>query len=146
MTLAAVTRELLVRYLEVWTPTALHGAKRITFAYTWSTGDPASHAESAEAALRGFAEFDDLLRSRRLNYLIIGPGAGSIESLEPVQDELKTPPNLAVHAVSGEPESLLPAALGAAGAAGAPLLAYAYGAAPPARLYGAGRPTELISV
>ena len=69
MTIAGVTRELLVRYLDVWTPAALHSAKRVTFAYAWSgsagsddrtqTSDRSElHAATAEAALRGFAEFD----------------------------------------------------------------------------------------
>jgi hypothetical protein len=152
MSLAAVTRELLVRYLDVWTPAALHTARRVTFAYAWSaeadagTDDATAHAETTEAALRGFAEFDDLLRSRRLTYVIVGPGAGGSDRLEAVQAELKTSANLAVHAVSGEPETLLPTALGAAGASGAPLLVFSHAATPPARLHGAGRPTELISV
>ena len=76
MTIAGVTRELLVRYLDVWTPAALHGAKRVTFAY--ASSEPAEDlAATAEAALRGFAEFDDLLRARRLTYVIVGPDAGS---------------------------------------------------------------------
>jgi hypothetical protein len=151
MSMAAVTRELLVRYLDVWTPAALHTAKRVTFAYAWDaadagTDDATAHAETTEAALRGFAEFDDLLRSRRLTYVIVGPGAGASDRLEAVQAELTTSANLAVHAVSGDPETLLPTALGAAGAGGAPLLVFSHAPAPPARLHGAGRPTELISV
>ena len=151
MTLAGVTRELLVRYLDVWTPAALHGGRRVTFAYAWSgpPDDPAStdaHLETAEAALRGFAEFQDLLVRRRLAYLVVGPTAAATDRLDAVQAELGTPANLAVHAVSGEPDDMLAAAVSAAGAAGAPLLVYAAIAAPPARLHAAGRPTELITV
>src|SRR5215813_2907377 len=121
MTLAGVTRELLVRYLDVWTPAALHGGRRVTFAYAWS--DPSNEADSvdahldtAEAALRGFAEFQDLLARRRLAYLVVGPGAGATGRLDAVQEELGTPANLAVHAVSGEPDDMLAAAVSAAGA------------------------------
>lgn len=157
MTIAGVTRELLVRYLDVWTPAALHSAKRVTFAYTWSGSDgpndhaPASdhveaHAATAEAALRGLAEFDDLLRARRLTYLVVGPDAGIGAHLQRVQDDLRTPANLAVHAVDGRPEQLLTAAMTAAGSAGAPLLVYAHVTAPVAGLHRAGRPVEQIAV
>ena len=89
MTIAGVTRELLVRYLDVWTPAALRSAKRVTFAYAWSAPGTAEdshtrtkstdgestepHVATAEAALRGFAEFDDLLRARKLTYVVVGP-------------------------------------------------------------------------
>jgi hypothetical protein len=157
MTIAGVTRELLVRYLDVWTPAALHSAKRVTFAYAWSGSDgregrtPATdeserHAATAEAALRGFAEFDDLLRARKLTYLVVGPDAGVGAHLERVQADLATPANLAVHAVDGQPEQLLAAAMTAAGSAGAPLLVYADVAAPVTELHRAGRPVEQIAV
>jgi hypothetical protein len=152
MTIAGVTRELLVRYLDVWTPAALHAAKRVAFAYAWTdeigaaedTSD--AHAETTEAALRGFAEFDDLLRRRRLTYVIVGPDAGASERLESVQANLGTSANLAVHAVSGDPAEMLSAALHAAGASGAPLFVSAQLAQPPARIHSAGRPTEMMCV
>src|SRR5258707_7365599 len=157
MTIAGVTRELLVRYLDVWTPAALHGAKRVTFAYAWSGPDRSDdrtrtsdqsgpHAATAEAALRGFAEFDDLLRARKLTYVVVGSDAGVGAHLQRVQDDLRTPANLAVHVVHGQPEQLLAAAMTAAGSGGAPLLVYAHVAAPLAGLHRAGRPVEQIAV
>jgi hypothetical protein len=149
MTIAGVTRELLVRYLDVWTPAALHSAKRVTFAYAWSApshGVADAHTATAEAALRGFAEFDDLLRARRLTYLIVGPDSDIEPHLQHVQADLKTPANLAVHAVDGQPETLLSAALAAAGSAGAPLLVCADVEVPIDGLRAAGRPAELITV
>src|SRR6266436_10102575 len=106
MTIDGVTRELLVRYLDVWTPAALHSAKRVTFAYAWSgSGGPDDvrqpsdqtepHAATAEAALRGFAEFDDLLRARKLTYLVVGPDGDIGPRMQRVQAELRTPANLA---------------------------------------------------
>lgn len=157
MTIAGVTRELLVRYLDVWTPAALHSAKRVTFAYAWSGSDGSAdrsqtsdqtepHTATAEAALRGFAEFDDLLRARKLTYLVVGPDAGVGAHLQRVQADLRTPANLAVHAVDGQPEQLLAAAMTAAGSGGAPLLVYAQVATPVAGLHRAGRPVEQIAV
>jgi hypothetical protein len=160
MTIAGVTRELLVRYLDVWTPAALHSAKRVTFAYAWSASDDdagpddtadartaaEAHIDAAEAALRGLAEFDDLLRARRLTYVIVGPDPGVGAHLERVQADLETPANLAVHAVVGQPDQLLAPALAAAGAAGAPLLVCAHADTPIAGLHAAGRPVEQITV
>lgn len=157
MGIAGVTRELLVRYLDVWTPAALHSAKRVTFAYAWSgssgsddrtqAGDQGeAHAATAEAALRGLAEFEDLLRARRLTYLVVGPDAGVGAHLQRVQADLRTPANLAVHTVNGQPEQLLAAAMTAAGSGGAPLLVYAHVATPVAGLHRAGRPVEQIAV
>ena len=157
MSIAGVTRELLVRYLDVWTPAALHSAKRVTFAYAWSGPDGSDdrsqtidqsepHVATAEAALRGFAEFDDLLRVRKLTYLVVGPDAGVGAHLQRVQADLRTPANLAVHTVDGQPEHLLAAAMTAAGSGGAPLLVYAHVATPVAGLHRAGRPVEQIAV
>jgi hypothetical protein len=157
MTIAGVTRELLVRYLDVWTPAALHSAKRVTFAYAWSAPNGVDdrtqlndqtepHAATTEAALRGFAEFDDLLRARKLTYVVVGPDAEIGAHLQRVQAELGTSANLAVHAVVGRPEHLLAPALTAAGSGGAPLLVYAHVAAPLDGLHGAGRPVEQIGV
>jgi hypothetical protein len=49
----AVKNELLVRYLDSWLPAALHGHKRVTYVD--------SSVESAQAAARVIAEFEDLL-------------------------------------------------------------------------------------
>ncbi len=160
MTIAGVTRELLVRYLDTWTPAALHAGKRATFAFTWSDADAESAADAdadsgatgsanvatAEAALRVFAEFADLLRARRLAFVIVAPGPGVAAHLSAVQADLHTPSNLSVHALAGAPDDLLGAALAAAGAAGAPLLVCAHATDPLVRVATAGRPVELISV
>jgi hypothetical protein len=145
MSIAGVTRELLVRYLDTWAPAALHGARRATFALAWS--GPADVA-AAEAALRVFAEFTDRLRGRRLTVVLVAPAeAGATERLAAVQTELGTPPELGVHVVTGDPAERLGVALKAAGAAGAPLLVYAdMTGAPPLDVVAAGRPAELFLV
>jgi hypothetical protein len=142
MSIAGVSRELLVRYLDTWAPAALQGAKRATFAQVWA-GEP--DAEAAEAALRVFAEFADRLRGRRLAMVLLAPSAARLgTALARVQKELGTPAELAVHPVDGGPD-LLDAALKAAGAAAAPLLAYVDTPdAPPLRAVAAGRPGELL--
>ena len=140
MSIADVNRELLVRYLDTWTPTALHGARRATFVQAW-TGPAGTGV--AEAALRVFAEFADRLRGRRLTVVLVAPETGELaRRLEAVQAELGTPAELAVHTVAGDPAGHLPVALKAAGAAGAPLLAYLEDTAP----ITGGKPTEVLLV
>ena len=142
MSIADVTRELLVRYLDTWTPGALHGARRATFAQGWA--GPADVA-LAESALRVFAEFSDRMRGRRLTMVVVAPETGDLTGrLTTVQAELGTPAELGVHAVDGDPAQRLPVALKAAGTAGAPLLAYLDGIPVPAAT--TGRPVELIVV
>jgi hypothetical protein len=146
MAITAVVRELLVRYLDVWTPAALRSAKRVTFAYAWAgPSDSAAHTDTVEASLRGVAEFNDLLRARRLTYVVVGPDPRVTAGLDRLQADVRTPANLAVHAVTGPPESLLLPALAAAGAAGAPVLLFVDGWPPP-DLHRTGRPTELIAI
>jgi hypothetical protein len=143
--IAGALRELLVRYLDAWTPGALHGARGATFAYGWnSTPDEAT----GEAALRVFAEFADRLRGRRLSVLLVGPSSGALGArLDAVQAELGTPPELSVHPVEGQLDQGLPAALKAAGAAGAPLLAFLDGAGPASlAAAGTGKPAEVLLV
>jgi hypothetical protein len=144
MSTAGVTKELLVRYLDTWTPGALHGAKRATFAQVWA-GAP--DVDAAEAALRVFAEFADRMRGRKLAVVLLAPsGPALLSRLDAVQKELDTPPALAVHAVDGSPE-VLAAALKAAGAAGAPLFcAIDTDTVPPLDAVTAGRPAELLLV
>src|SRR5829696_7699604 len=114
MSIAGVSRELLVRYLDTWAPAALQGAKRATFAQAWA-GEP--DAELAETALRVFAEFTDRLRGRRLAVVLVAPSASALGApLAAVQKDLGTPAELAVHAVDATPE-LLDVVLKAAGAA-----------------------------
>jgi hypothetical protein len=144
MSIAGVTGELLVRYLDSWTPAALHSAKRATFAEAWS--GPAD-VDSAEAALRVFAEFADRLRGRKLAMVLLAPSVDGLSArLDAVQKELDTPAGLAVHTVAGAPE-LLPAALKAAGGAGAPLLCHVDTDGPvPLAAVASGRPGELLLV
>jgi hypothetical protein len=153
MSMAGVTRELLVRYLDTWAPTALQGARRATFVQAWADG---ADVAAAEAALRVFAEFADRLRGRRLSMIVVGAELGDAAArLEAVQAELGTPPELSVHTVAGggggggggtsTGADLLTASLSAVGAAGAPLLVCADGMAlPPLRAIRAGRPGEVI--
>ena len=68
MSVTGVVQELLVRYLDVWTPTALH-ARRATFAYA----SPSAEPTLPEAALRVFAEFADRMRGRRLGFVVVTP-------------------------------------------------------------------------
>ncbi|MDQ7906037.1 hypothetical protein RB614_16105 [Phytohabitans sp. ZYX-F-186] len=143
--IAGAVRELLVRYLDAWTPGALHGARGATFAYGWAT---APDEPTAEAALRVFAEFADRLRGRRLAVVLVGPAPGPLGArLDAVQAELGTPPELSVHPVDGPLDDRLPAALKAAGAAGAPLLAFLDGAGPASlAAAGTGKPAEVLLV
>src|SRR5690349_7236665 len=97
MSIAGVTRELLVRYLDAWTPTALHTARRATFAQVWA-GAP--DLDAAAAAVRVFAEFADRLRGRRLAMVSV---AADTTSLARRLDRVPAPPELAVHTVAGNP-------------------------------------------
>jgi hypothetical protein len=63
----AVKHELLVRYLDAWTPTALHGHKRVTYV------DLSPDGASAAAAYRVFIEFADLLERHTLTMLLAAP-------------------------------------------------------------------------
>ncbi len=136
MSIVDVTRELLVRYLDTWTPGALHGAKRATFAQAWAGS---ADVESAEGALRVFAEFSDRMRGRRLTVVFVAPETGELAGLS-------GPAELSVHTVAGDPAEGVAVALKAAGAAGAPLLAYLDGDAPPVSAVRVGKPAELILV
>jgi hypothetical protein len=145
MSIVGVTRELLVRYLDTWTPGALHAGKRVTFSMASTSGAPAA---AAEAALRVFAEFTDRLRGRRLAMVVVAPDTARLTGrLDAAQAELGTPPELSVHMVSGDGDTLLPAALSAVSAAGAPLFGYVEttGAGPLAAV-AAGRPAEVLVV
>jgi hypothetical protein len=128
MSIDGVTRELLVRYLDTWAPAALHGARRATFVQAWA-GEP--DVEAAEAALAVFGEFADRMRGRRLSIVLLARSTAGL-------------PGADAHVVEGGLE-LLPAALKAAGAAGAPLLAYVDtdGEAPLAAV-AAGKPGEIL--
>ncbi|SCF20750.1 hypothetical protein GA0070558_15017 [Micromonospora haikouensis] len=139
----AVLRELLVRQLDAWLPAALHRARRATLALAYAGTD----AGGADAALRVVGEHADRLRGFRLTVLVLAEGDETLPArLGAVESTL--PAEVAVHVVPGDP-ARLPVALKAAGAAGAPLLTLAHGAAPtPALLAAArsGRPADLLLV
>jgi hypothetical protein len=145
MAIAAVTRELLVRYLETWAPGALHAARGATFAQAWS-GAP--DVEAAESALRVFADLADRRRGRRLTIVLVAPETSELTGRSDyVHNDL--PADVSVHAAAGTPEAVLPAALRAAGAAGAPLLVFLDVDAPSVaalKAVAAGRPAELLLV
>ncbi|SDY38750.1 hypothetical protein SAMN05444365_10297 [Micromonospora pattaloongensis] len=136
--IGAVTRELLVRQLDAWTPAALHRARRATFV-------PAGADEATvRAALGVFAEFADLLRGRQLAVVLLDPDAPRLATrLGAAQ--------VGVYGVPGTAESL-PVALKAASSAGAPVLAYVdarRGPAPTPTALAAvtvGRPGEVLLV
>jgi three-Cys-motif partner protein len=122
-----VKRELLVRLLDNAVPALLHGAKRFTYAEGY-----AGSGRSAVAALRVFAEFADRLRGRRLTVVLAGGDPTLPARLDTARAELGLPAQIQVTAVSGDCEDHLVPALRAAGAFGAPLLAYLdAGSAPP---------------
>jgi hypothetical protein len=73
-----VIRELLVRYLDLWTPTALRSAHGATFAMLW---DGPADAELAAAAVGVFAEFTDRMRSKRLTVLLIADDTAPLSTL-----------------------------------------------------------------
>lgn len=142
--IGTVKRELLVRHLDAWIPYALHRSRRATFAQAFAGPD----AGVADAALRVFTRFADLLRGRRLAVLVLTEQADDLAvRLGEVQAEL--PPEVTVHPVSGGIDRL-PVALRAAGAAGAPMLAYLDAGSGPApataTLVAAarGRPAEVL--
>lgn len=130
MTVSGVVQELLVRYLDVWTPAALH-ARRATFAYASSESAPALPAAVAGV----FGEFSDRLRGSRLGFVVVTPAPVDVPG---------------ALLVTGPPGELLPVALKAAGSAKAPLLAFCeLPAGPSPALLAAvlgGRPAELMLV
>lgn len=83
---STLKQELLVRYLDAWTPTVLRSHRR------------ASYLESGPgfvvaAALRVFGEFADRLAGHRLEVTVLG---GGDDALTAVLDELGHPPGLSV--------------------------------------------------
>ncbi|MFF5226186.1 hypothetical protein [Dactylosporangium sp. NPDC000521] len=138
MSIAAVTRELLVRYLDLWVPGAVHSPHGATFLHASATG---LDGDVAEAALRACAEFGDRLSRRRLTLLYVTPEAAGLERrLDSVQRELQTPAELSVHVMSGDVAMLLKAL----GAGSGPLLSMIDGIDPAA--VAKGKPAEVITV
>lgn len=133
-----------MRYLDTWTPAALHAARRITYAATGADG-------SAVAALRVFGEFADRLGGHRLAMVVAAPTPESARTLgnrlAAVHAEVGAPPDLTVNTVAAE---LVPA-LTAQNAFGAPIFAYLDGTAVPPEdatlaALGANRGSEVLLV
>ncbi|GAA0555652.1 hypothetical protein GCM10010172_43030 [Paractinoplanes ferrugineus] len=144
--MATVKRELLVRHLEAWAPTALHRSRRMTYAHGYADADG---GDSAEAAARVLAEQTDFVRGRELSMLLVG------EQVEPVRQRVAAvlgDAGLPVHAVSGGTDERLAVALKAGGAHRVPLLGYLDSSAgePPAvttvAALTAGKPAEVLLV
>jgi hypothetical protein len=142
MAIAAITGELLTRYLDTWVPAALH-ARRATFVQAWAgTAD----VGAAEAALRVFGEFGDHMRGRQITIIFIAADLNGLDRrLAAIGAE--APAELAVHTIAGDPATHLDAALSAARPAGAPLLVCLDGAVP-ASLAGItkGKPGEVLAL
>jgi hypothetical protein len=137
MSIDGVQRELLVRYLDTWVAAVLHGARRATFAQAWA--GPAD-ADAAEAALRVFVEFADQMRGRRITIVQVAASLDEVERRRPA-----LPKDLELYTAAGEPAAVLPAALQAARAGGAPLLVHLDADnPPPLRPLATGKPSELL--
>lgn len=121
--LARVKRELLVRLLEAAAPALLHTGRRFTFA------DGYARDATALTALRVFGEFADRLRGRLVVVL-----AGDVHPERLAAARAGLPATVTVEAVPGPCDETLVPALRAAGALGAPILAYldSTGTDPPA--------------
>lgn len=79
----AVMHELLVRYLDAWTPTVLHAARQIRYVDGDALAgvEPGREDGSAGAALRVFTEFDDRLAGHELEMVLAAPDAGGLAEL-----------------------------------------------------------------
>jgi hypothetical protein len=109
---AAVKHELLVRHLDAWTPATLHGHKRVTYVEAYADRGVANG--SAEAALRVFGEFADLLERHKLAMVLVGEDSRRLnrlaKRLTEVAAEFDSPAGLSVHtAPGGCAKSLMPA-------------------------------------
>lgn len=149
--IATVKRELLVRYLEAWAPSALHRARRVIYAHGYADADGGA---SAEAAMRVLAEQSDLVRGRELAMLATGNDLTAIDArLKSIQAGSGAGAGLAVHTISGGTDGRLPVGLKAIGAQRVPMLGFLDAAAEteapaPATVaaLAAGKPAEVIAV
>lgn len=134
---AAVKHELLVRYLDAWTPAVLHGHRRVTYLEC-----PAG--ESAVAASRVFGEFADVIAGRTL-VMLLGPSppAPLLRRVDAVLAEYGRPEGLTVQPYDGP---VVPA-LRQAGAVGMPIFALLGGLVDPEELgaVAANRSTEILA-
>ena len=87
----AVMRELLVRYLDAWTPAVLRSHRRATYI-------EAGRDDFAAAALRVFGEFADRLAGHQLDVVIVGPLTSALT-------ELGSQPGLSLRSVE-DPDDL----------------------------------------
>lgn len=90
----AVKHELLVRYLDAWTPAVLHGHKRVTY-----VEHPAG--ESAVAAARVFGEFADVLVGHALTMALGASPRSLLTRVAEVVAEYGSPAGLSVHSFDG---------------------------------------------
>ena len=90
-----VTRELLVRYLDAWTPVVLRSHRRATYV-------EAGRDDFAAAALRVFGEFADRIAGHELDVVILRAIA---DSLTAVLSELGEPPGLSLRTIE-DPKDL----------------------------------------
>lgn len=85
-----IIRELLVRYLDTWTPAALHSGRPVTYASN-------AGADSAIAALRVFGEFADRLAGHRLVMALTAAEPDALRrQLDTVHSELGGPAELVI--------------------------------------------------
>jgi hypothetical protein len=114
---AIVKRELLVRLLDAWLPSALHGPKRATYLDGFATG------ASVAAALGAVAEFADLLARRRLDMVLVGAADDLALTAEVarVRREVAAPAGVSMQIIPRPPDGRLPAVRMPVGG---PLLAY----------------------
>jgi hypothetical protein len=111
----AISRELLVRYLDGCAPPLLHAARRLTY----GEYDGAAGGEpSAVAALGVFAEFPELLAKRALHVVLAGADEAGQQAVGAARDSLGLACEL--HLRDG---ALLPALRGT-GSMGTPVLAF----------------------
>lgn len=82
----AIMRELLVRYLDVWTPAVLRSHRRATYIET-------GNAEVAADAMRVFSEFADRLTGHHLDVILLGP------TMTTTTKELDEPPGLSLRSI-----------------------------------------------
>ena len=111
---ATIIRELLVRYLEVWAPAALHSSRRVTYLAGYA-GSRVSGAGYAAAVLGVFADFADLLVGRQLSVILVAGEAAPATRLPTLPDQVR------VRVVA---EDAVVATLSGTDVAGAPLFAF----------------------
>jgi hypothetical protein len=115
---AAIKRELLVRLLDAWLPTALHGNRRATYLDAYATG------ESVAAALGVVAEFPDLLARHRLSTVLVAAAGDDLAltaEVAQVRQRVGTPAGVSIQIVPRAADGALPPL---EMPAGGPLLGY----------------------